>query len=91
MRRLVLGALLASALVATAGAARADDGTTTTEYRETKTGDGTDVVFKDDPLGAFANNPIGTQFRGFHPPKRFQLMHPRVTFVPQMLKTVENM
>jgi hypothetical protein len=86
MRRLVLGALLASALVAFAGAARADD-----DYKENKTHDGQDVVFKDDPLSALTSNPIGAQLSGFHLPRRFQLMHPRLTFVPQMLKTVENM
>jgi hypothetical protein len=86
MRRLAIGALLAGALVAFAGAARADD-----DYKESKTDDGQGIIFKDDPLSALTNNPIGAQLTGFHPPHRFQLMHPRVTFVPQMLKTVENM
>ncbi len=87
MKRLMVGALLSVALVATSGVVRADD-----NYKETKTADGSDVVFKDaDQLNGAGLGPVGAQLSGFHPPKRFQLMHPRVSFVPQMLKTVENM
>jgi hypothetical protein len=87
MRSFACGALLACAIVALAGQARAQDST----YVEKKTSDGQDIRFRDDPVGAIANNPIGSQFTGFHPPKRFDLMRPRKTFVPEMLKSVENM
>jgi hypothetical protein len=87
MRKLACGALLACALVALAGQASAQEST----YVEKKTSEGQDVRFKDDPVGAIANDPIGAQLSSWHPPKRFDLMRPRLTFVPQMLKSVENM
>ena len=87
MRKTACGALLACALVALAGQASAQDST----YVEKKTSDGQDIRFKDDPVGALGNNPIGAQLSGFHPPKRFDLMRPRFTFVPEMLKSVEYM
>jgi hypothetical protein len=87
MRSFVCGALLAGALVALAGQARAQEST----YVEKKTSDGQDVRFRDDPIGALGNDPIGSQLTGFHPPRRFDLMRPRKTFVPEMLKSIENM
>lgn len=87
MRQFACGALLACALVALAGQASAQEST----YVEKKTSDGQDVRFKDDPVAALGNNPIGAQLSGFHPPKRFNLMRPRKTFVPEMLKSIENM
>ena len=87
MRSVVCGALLACALVALAGTASAQE----TTFVERKSSDGQDIRFKDDPIGAIANDPIGAQLTGFHPPRRYDLMRPRTTFVPQMLKSVENM
>jgi hypothetical protein len=87
MRQIACGALLACAFVALAGQARAQDST----YVEKKTADGQDIRFTDDLVGAPTNDPLGSQFRGFHPPKRFDLMRPRKTFVPEMLKSIENM
>jgi len=87
MRTIVSSALVAIALVTLAGAASAQEST----FVEHKTSDGQDVRFKDDPMTALAGNPVGSQLSGFHPPKRFDLMPPRTTFVPQLLKSVEHL
>jgi hypothetical protein len=58
-------------------------------YKETSTHEGQDIVFKDDALAALAGEPVGAQISGFHPPRRFALIRPRTTFVPQMLRSVE--
>jgi hypothetical protein len=87
MRHIACGVLLACALVALARQANAQDST----YVERKTSDGRDIRFKDDAIGALANDPVGAQLSTWHPPKRFDLMRPRKTFVPEMLKSVENM
>ncbi len=60
-------------------------------YVEHKTADGQAVSFDDDPMSGLTGNPIGAQLWGFHPPKRCDLMRPRVNFVPELLKTVEKM
>jgi hypothetical protein len=49
------------------------------------------VRFRDDPLTALAGNPVGAQLTGFHPPRRFDLMRPRKTWVPELLKSVESL
>jgi hypothetical protein len=86
--RTALGVLFVGVLVALAGTARAQ---TQATYVEQKTSDGQDIRFRDDPMTALAGNPVGAQLTGFHPPKRFELMHPRKTFVPELLKSVEHM
>jgi hypothetical protein len=58
---------------------------------EKKTADGQDVRFRDDPVSALAGDPIGAQLTGFHPPRRFDLMRPRYTFVPEMLKSIVDL
>ena len=88
--RNALGVLLVGALLATAGTARAQQQTDST-YVEHKSSDGQDIRFRDDPMTALAGNPVGAQLTGFHPPRRFDLMHPRNTFVPELLKSVEHM
>ncbi|HEY5240955.1 MAG TPA: hypothetical protein VIJ22_05800 [Polyangiaceae bacterium] len=87
MRIIACGALLACALTALASPALAQDST----FVEKKTHDGQDIRFPDDPLSALAGNPIGAQLSGFHPPRRFDLLRPRFTFVPEMLKSVEHL
>ena len=87
MRAKACGALLAGALFGLAGMAHADEST----YVEHKTDGGQDVRFRDDPMSAIAGNPVGAQLTGFHPPRRFDLMRPRKTWVPELLKSVENM
>ena len=92
MRAFACGALLACALVALAGPASAQTSTASTQptYVEHTTAEGQDIRFPDDPLAAIANDPVGAQLNGFHPPKRYDLLRPRTTFVPQMLKSIEN-
>jgi hypothetical protein len=86
MRPIVCSALATCALVALAATASAQEST----YVEHSSGDGQDIRFKDDPMSAIAGNPVGAQLSGFHPPRRFNLMPPRITFVPELLKTVEH-
>jgi hypothetical protein len=86
MRIAACCALLAGALVALARPAFAQEST----YVEKQSTDGQDIRFKDDPMGAIADTPVGDIFRGFHPAKQFFLMRPRTTFVPEMLKSVEH-
>jgi len=87
MRIIACGALLTCALVALVSPALAQDST----FVEKKSADGQDVRFKDDPVSALAGNPVGVQLTGFHPPRRFDLLRPRWTFVPEMLKSVEHL
>jgi len=87
MRIIACGALLTCALIALASPALAQDST----FVEKKSADGQDVRFKDDPVSALAGNPVGEQLTGFHPPRRFDLLRPRWTFVPEMLKSVEHL
>ena len=89
MRIIACGALLACALTALASPALAQDKDST--FVEKKTNDGQDIRFPDDPVSALAGNPIGAQLSGFHPPRRFDLLRPRLTFVPEMLKSVEHL
>jgi hypothetical protein len=87
MRFIACGALLACALTALAVPASAQE----SDYTEKKTSDGQDIRFKDDPLGALGHDPIGDQLTGFHPPKRYDLLRPRTTWVPELLKSVEHL
>jgi hypothetical protein len=87
MRPFAFSALVACAVLAISGRARAQDST----FVERKTADGQQIKFDDDPLDALANDPIGAQLRGFHPPRRCTLMRPRGSFVPEMLKSIEHM
>jgi hypothetical protein len=78
-------AVIIPALVLAPAQALAQD----SAYKESSTKDGQDIVFQDDALGALAGEPVGAQITGFHPPRRFALIRPRTTFVPQMLRSVE--
>jgi hypothetical protein len=93
MRHVACGALLACALFALAAPASAQSPAPANDsgFVEKKTEAGQDIRFKDDPLGALGNDPIGSQISTWHPPRRWDLMRPRNTFVPEMLKSVENM
>ena len=80
-------AALACALVTLAGQVHAQE----PNYVEKRSSEGQDVRFKDDVMGAIANDPVGAQLTGFHPPRRFDLMRPRKTWVPELLESVENL
>ena len=91
--RTTFSVLLGGALLVLAGTAQAQtqQQRADTTYVEHKSSDGQDIRFRDDPMTALAGNPVGAQLTGFHPPRRFDLMHPRNTFVPELLKSVEHM
>jgi hypothetical protein len=86
MRFIACGALLACGLLALAGTAHAQN-----EYVDSQTNRGREITFGDNPLSALAGQPIGSQFSGMHPARRFDLMRPRTSFVGAMLKSVEAM
>jgi hypothetical protein len=85
-RRTAFGAVVAT-LVVCASSAQAQEDT----YVERRTDSGQDIRFKDDVMTALVGGPTGSQFRGFHPPRRFDLMPPRTTFVPELLKGIEQL
>jgi hypothetical protein len=87
MNRALFAALISAAAALHATESRGDG----PGYSERVTSDGQAVSFDDDPLGAVTPGAIGAQLNGFHPPRRCALMRPRVTFVPDLLKTVEKM
>jgi hypothetical protein len=87
MRVLLRGALLACALVGLASEARAQESWAGFVERQTKGGQ--DIRFEDDPLGALPLGTVGNVFGGYPPARRLELMRPRQTFVPEMLRAIE--
>ncbi len=83
-------ALLAFALPFVSAAANAQP-KASSGYAETKTGSGTGVIFDDDLGTGMAFDPFGDIVRS--PPRaaRMMLLRPRYNFVPEMLKSVENL
>ncbi len=53
--------------------------------------DGYGYDFKDDPLSAGGLNPNDSTIRVRPGPPRTTLIRPRTSFVPEMLKSVENL
>jgi hypothetical protein len=80
-------ALIGLVLLLVPSAALADENT----YTEHKTDSGSAVVFKDDPLGALSNNPVGAIIPVRARATRLTLMRPRLHFVPELLQSVEKM
>ena len=87
MRPFPAAVALVCALAATSGWAEAQDNA----FVEHKVDAGQKIEFRDDPLSALGGQPIGAQLTGFHPPKRYLLLRPRDTFVPELLKAVEHL
>jgi hypothetical protein len=79
--------LIGLALLLAPASALADDST----FTEQKTDSGTAVTFKDDPLGALNNNPVGAIIPVRARATRLSLMRPRLHFVPELLQSVEKM
>jgi hypothetical protein len=48
-------------------------------------------IFGDDPLGAGGVNPMNSNIIARKGPIRSTLIRPRTSFVPEMIKSVENM
>lgn len=59
--------------------------------RSTEGGEGYGYEFKDDPLSAGGFGPNDATIRVRPGPVRTTLIRPRTSFVPEMLKSVENL
>ena len=79
----LVGVALA-ALVLTTGSAFA-------QTKESQTSDGYGYSFEDDPLNAGGFGPNDATIRVRKTAARTTLIRPRTTFVPEMLKSVENL
>ncbi len=84
MRRGILGVAAAAALLWT-GAAQAE------VESAVRTADGDHYKFIDDLLNSEGTAPKGVRITVRPPPLRSLLIRPRTSFVPEMLKSVENM
>lgn len=88
-RRLVGKGILAASIVAAASlttlAASAQG------IQESKTDDGYGYSFEDDPLNAGGFGPNDATIRVRARAARTTLIRPRTSFVPEMLKSVENL
>ena len=73
------------ALVLVAGVASAQD------IKESKSDDGYGYEFDDDPLNAGGFGPNDATIRVRKGAARTTLIRPRTSFVPEMLKSVENL
>ncbi len=89
---LFLGATLAFSLEATAqGSAQRSTTTKTADYVERRV-DGDQVVkFTGDELVGPTNGVFGDVVRPLPGAVRVQLIRPRLNFIPELLKTVENL
>jgi hypothetical protein len=87
MRTLLCSALFTCTLLGFTRGAYAQDST----YVEHRNADGQDIRFIDDPLDAVGRDTIGAQLTVWRNARRFQLVRPRETFVPEMLKNVETL
>ncbi|MEY4548982.1 MAG: hypothetical protein RL685_5177 [Pseudomonadota bacterium] len=83
MRVAVTGSLMA-ALILSAGLASA-------QIKESKSDDGYGYQFDDDPLNAGGFGPNDATIRVRARAARTTLIRPRISFVPEMLKSVENL
>lgn len=89
MRRVVgllAGALAGAVVFFASSAAQAQDTKTT----DSGSGDGYGYEFSDDPLAAGGFGPTDATIRVRPGPVRRTLIRPRTSFVPEMLKSVEN-
>ncbi len=80
----IVAGLIGFAVVAVAPAAFAQDA------KESSGGDGYGYEFSDDPLSAGGFGPNDSTIRVRASVQRTTLIRPRTTFVPEMLKSVEN-
>lgn len=87
MKRVVLVLVAAAAFVVMPSAAFAQEG----GVRTTGGDDGYGYEFSDDPLAAGGFGPNDATIRVRPGPVRTTLIRPRTSFVPEMLKSVENL
>jgi hypothetical protein len=81
-RLLAVSALIAASLMTTMASA---------QVQEQKTDDGYGYSFDDDPLNAGGFGPNDATIRVRARAARTTLIRPRTSFVPEMLKSVENL
>lgn len=82
-RALATGVMIAVSLLASVAAAQG--------IQESKTDDGYGYSFDDDPLNAGGFGPNDATIRVRARAARTTLIRPRTSFVPEMLKSVENL
>ena len=86
-KKIVLGLAMGALLVLTASSSFADDkGVKASDSKE-----GYGYEFSDDPLSAGGFGPNDATIRVRPGPVRTTLIRPRTSFVPEMLKSVENL
>lgn len=93
-KRLVLGMVIGASLLAfapTSAFAQAAGGAAAAKDSGKKDGDGYGYEFSDDPLSAGGFGPNDATIRVRPGPVRTTLIRPRTSFVPEMLKSVENL
>lgn len=84
----VFSGLIVLAAVCTASLAQAQDNP---YVKSRQTSEGYGYEFVDDPLQAGVAGPTPAQIKGMHRAMRIQLIRPRVQFINEMLKSVENL
>jgi hypothetical protein len=89
MRRLILISTILAALAVPASALA--DEARDSSYKESRDESGQVVKFRDDPLDGANLGPVPSVIRGGFHAQRIQLMRPRMNFVGELRKTVENM
>ena len=88
-RVVVVGSVAAAMLLALSLVASKD--ASAQEIQESKTDDGYGYSFEDDPLNAGGFGPNDATIRVRATAARTTLIRPRTSFVPEMLKSVENL
>jgi hypothetical protein len=88
MKRFLVGALLATGFIVLTGNAFAQTTKTTAAAGKEE---GYGYEFSDDPLSAGGFGPNDATIRVRPGPVRTTLIRPRTSFVPEMLKSVENL
>jgi hypothetical protein len=87
--RWLLGGLIAGTLLTLSASSRAQDATPPAAGTPGSSGD-YGYKFEDDPLSAGGFGPSDATIRVRPGPVRTTLIRPRTSFVPEMLKSVEN-
>ena len=87
LRKRAIASAVAAVVALAAGAASAQQ----KEISESKTDDGYGYSFDDDPLNAGGFGPNDATIRVRARAARTTLIRPRTSFVPEMLKSVENL
>jgi hypothetical protein len=87
----ILGVVLLSTSLASAQGAPAPGGAPAGKAAASDTSDGYGYSFSDDPLAGGGFGPNDATIRVRPGPMRQTLIKPRTSFVPEMLKSVENL